>query len=135
MQEGLPKVLPKITMGFMVAKTRKKPPAAAGRRVHELDDMNVPGNAELAPDDEGVSIVLGHGQFATLEPASFKRLDRHRLAAARELMQLVGRRRHLAMEIEDLVLEMREHGVSWGVIGWCVGTTSEAARQRWGGEL
>ena len=35
-------------------------------------------------------------------------------------------------ETDELVAEARSAGLSWAVIGWSVGTTGEAARQRWG---
>lgn len=34
--------------------------------------------------------------------------------------------------LDATVRKARDQGVSWAVIGWALGTTGEAARQRWG---
>lgn len=98
----------------------------AGLREH--DEHTVPGNDEF---DEDVVLSVSGG-VAAIRPASFDRLSADAREHAMELLQLVGQRRQIANEIDGLIAHMRSMSVSWNVIGWCVGTSSEAARQRWG---
>lgn len=95
------------------------------------DEHTVPGN--FADDEmvsEGVAVTIRDG-VAGFRPIAFDRLSEEQGEHAAELMLLVGQRRQLAREIDEMVEHMRGIGCSWGVIGWCVGTSSEAARQRW----
>lgn len=118
------------TIGVMVTKKRAgKRASRPAPRPAELDDLNLPGNDEH--DDESVAVTLAAGGVAGLVPESFGRLSSDERGLCTQLISLVGRRRWLAREIDDLVQHMRHHGLSWGVVGWCVGTSSEAARQRW----
>lgn len=48
--------------------------------------------------------------------------------AARLSREIADRQAQLTVH----VLDARARGVSWAVIGWAVGTSGEAARQRWG---
>lgn len=112
-------------------KPRKK--AAPRGGATELDAMNYPGNwDEEMAGDVTVSLDPMSG-FGMLTPQSFDRLAPEDREACLELMRLVGKRRNLARDIDQAVEHLRaHHGVSWSLIGWCVGTTGEAARQRWG---
>ena len=56
-----------------------------------------------------------------------------------EGQSLMSGLQHIAAEIHEMqghlerhVLEARKIGASWDLIGWSVGTTGDAARQRWG---
>ncbi len=48
------------------------------------------------------------------------------------LMALDIARREIALEIDAEVRAMREQGDSWARIGACLGTTKQAAQQRYG---
>lgn len=93
----------------------------------DLDRVDV-GNEEFG--DEDVAIVRGRTAAAFI-PASIANLGE-------EQAEIVGQIQHVALAIADhqdqlerLVIEARELGVSWSAIGWSVGTTPQAARQRW----
>jgi hypothetical protein len=47
------------------------------------------------------------------------------------LQELAGIVRATQLGIAETVQEARSAGASWDAIGWSVGTTGEAARQRW----
>lgn len=119
--------------------TKKQPAKRAAKRarrtraVPELDDLNYAGHPDNPAADEGLTLRLSPDGVASMWPASFDRLDAARRELASRLMLLIGERRNIGREIDELVGHMRSHGMSWVVIGWCVGTTAEAARQRWGG--
>lgn len=60
-------------------------------------------------------------------------------SASPELLDVFSAMQHTAGEVErlvqvlgDLATDARDLGASWASIGWCVGTSGEAARQRWG---
>lgn len=109
----------------------RKTPARRSRAVPaDLDELNVQGNDDLSGD---VTVAVRDG-VAMLKPPGFDRLDPDVRAALVDVMMLVGQRRALGREIDQAVRHLRGHGVSWGVLGWCVGLTSEGARRRWGEE-
>jgi hypothetical protein len=51
----------------------------------------------------------------------------------REVM-LCAERIHVEQDrLDELIVAARdEHNVSWNAVGWCIGTTGENARKRWG---
>lgn len=95
----------------------------------------MPGNDDHELLAEGVAVTVSPEGIAGFRPVAFDRMSPDRKLLAGELIKLVGQQRHLARELESLVQHMRDHGVSWQVIGWCVGTSGEAARQRWGSDV
>jgi hypothetical protein len=92
------------------------------------------GNA----DDIGVSLVMtedGRAIFEPMEPRAVRRATPQQLSCIADLQEPV---RVIAAAVQDLdraVIAARMSGLSWQTIGWCVGTSSEAARQRWGDRL
>jgi hypothetical protein len=50
---------------------------------------------------------------------------------AGDLAELSAQLRVLEERRAELVKRARGRGLSWDSIGWCVGTTGEASRQRW----
>ncbi len=122
-------------------RVRKPPPAAAvalakarGRRdvVDDLDDVAEVGNDEH--EGEAVAVVRGAGgalAFLPMPPAGLERLSGEGIADVAALQQAVMARRELLHQVDVLVESLRLRGASWGVIGWSVGTSAEAARQRW----
>lgn len=67
-----------------------------------------------------------------LAPLSVRRLGTEALSALSELQRLVLERQRLSEQIDGQVGKLRDAGASWGAVSWAVGTTGEAARQRWG---
>lgn len=91
----------------------------------DFDDEQVAVMAWSDPDDGG-------RRRAVVLPRSLSRLGDESRGEARHLQQLGVQLQELADSIDDQVLACRDAGVSWAGIGWCLGTTGEAARQRWG---
>lgn len=75
--------------------------------------------------------VDGHRQAVAL-PASIRRLSGERLDVIHEVQDVARQMELLRAQLDQLVPEARELGVSWAAIGFSVGLTGEAARQRWG---
>lgn len=69
---------------------------------------------------------------AVIVPRGIKRLGEEGFFLMRQLQQTTIALRKLSEQLEGQVGEAREVGMSWDSIGFCVGTTGEAARQRWG---
>jgi len=65
-------------------------------------------------------------------PASIRRLKGEQLELTAQLQSLVSEIGRLQEFLAEGVEVCRESGLSWGVIGWSVGTTGDAARKRWG---
>lgn len=83
-------------------------------------------------DDDGVAVALTANGGAVFVPQSLRRASPAQREVVRQLQLTVLRRQRLMDEVDALVAELRSSGVSWNSIGWSVGTTGEAARQRWG---
>jgi hypothetical protein len=101
------------------------------KRTEGLDDVG-PGLTEQGP----VSVVRNADGSAFFKPAIPPRAWHRLMPEAREVIANV---QSIAAQIHEMqghlgmhVLEAREMGASWDVIGWSVGTTGNAARQRWG---
>jgi hypothetical protein len=111
-----------------MGQRRRRPPEVE-------DDIRGPG-----AEHEGgpVAVRRTHDGRAFFQPAdalnprALERLDgdqQHVLAAIQtNAMQI----RMATEDLDQHVALAREMGVSWHLIGWSVGTTGEAARQRWG---
>jgi len=78
--------------------------------------------------------ILDHGdqlakRFEDYEPTRDDERDTDVFAALR---QAVGARTEAERSIQQAVGEARSHGYSWRTIGSLIGTSGEAARQRYG---
>ncbi len=112
----------------MTKKRAAKPPPS------DLDDRAEVGGEGVDQDFESVGMFRGPDggmMLLPISPVAVTKLTRDGAARVTALQEAVMARRQLLKEIDRLVDELRELGVSWNVIGWSVGTTSEAARQRW----
>jgi hypothetical protein len=67
-------------------------------------------------------------------PRAASRLDGQQRAALEAVGSAAEGIRDLQDALASLVASARSRGVSWALIGSAVGTTGEAARQRWGRE-
>jgi len=81
-----------------------------------------------------VQEILDHAddlakRFEDYEPAADDERDPQVFAALRNA---VVSRSDAERTIKDAVDDAREHGYSWGFIGSLLGTSGEAARQRYG---
>ena len=84
-------------------------------------------------DDDDVLLQLVGGQGVAV-PRSLQRLDADAKLDVADLMRCVAALAELQDQVGLLVDDLRGQGVSWSGIGWALGTTGEAARQRFGGE-
>jgi hypothetical protein len=98
----------------------------------DLDDRSEVGG-EGVDEFKSVELAFGpHGAvFVPIPPVGIARLHRDAVARLGHLQDAVMQRRQLLDEIDDHVAELRALNVSWNIIGWSVGTSAEAARQRW----
>jgi hypothetical protein len=92
--------------------------------------------SDAVADDEfevGEDVVTARGfrGIAVMVPQSVELLPIDARAHVYRLIHLLRESRLISGEIDKLVPIMRADGVPWSVIGWCVGTSSQAARKRW----
>ncbi len=81
-----------------------------------------------------VQDILDHSdelakRFEDYEPAPGDKRDPEAFAALR---RAVESRAEAERSIVDAVAQARARGYSWRTIGWLIGTSGEAARQRYG---
>lgn len=81
-----------------------------------------------------VQDILDHAdelaeRFEDYEPST---VDERDPAVFTELRRAVLSRSEAERTVRDAVAHAREHGYSWAFIGSLIGTTGEAARQRYG---
>ena len=98
-----------------------------------LEDLN-PMSDEVAYAD-GVQVRMGTGRdgakTTVIVPRAFARLSQEATEVVAELQRKALQLHQIREQVEELVAIAREVGASWAVIGWSVGTTGDAARQRW----
>lgn len=96
-----------------------------------------PVMGEMAPGlnhDGPVQIVTTHDGAAFFTPPSaWRKLTAEQRMEFAALQQLVSQIHVMQGHLELHVQELRDAGLSWHMIGWALGTTGEAARQRFGG--
>ena len=104
------------------------------RREVALEDLE-PMSDEAAAR-EGVSVRVSTSadgkRAVVLVPRGFARLSDEGMEVVSELQREAFALHDIRDRVEALVIESREAGASWAVIGWSVGTSGDAARQRWG---
>jgi hypothetical protein len=93
---------------------------------------------ELEDGDDVVIMARGSEadglRRAAILPRSVSRLSGDAFDAVAELQRLGRMLQDVAAHIDQAVDEARECGASWNAIGWSLGTSGEAARQRWGSD-
>lgn len=98
------------------------------------DGHRVSVGGEGTEDLERVDVALdarGHAFFSPVEPGAVRRLTSGQRMVLADVQHHALEIEQLERHLDELVLEARSEGVSWAVIGWSVGLTSEGARQRW----
>lgn len=108
--------------------------ARGGKRDGGPADLGMPGGegTDLGEVADGVEIRRGDDGGPYLAPRSVRGLRGEAAVRVGELQRLAFDRQRVEDAIGELVDQLRTLGVSWSAIGWSVGTTGEAARQRWG---
>jgi len=103
------------------------------RKQVALEDLE-PMRDEVASRDGvqvRVAVAADGKRSAVIVPRAFARLSEEGMEVVSDLQRKALALHDLRDEVEALVIEAREAGASWGVIGWSVGTSDQAARQRW----
>jgi hypothetical protein len=77
-------------------------------------------------------IKLADGNIMMLPRSLRRHQDRETQEAISDLQHLALEMQKISMQIDELVPILREMGVSWGGIGWCVNMTENGAAKRWG---
>lgn len=72
------------------------------------------------------------GREAVVVPRGIARLGEEGFELMHTLQHIALELARLTDSLEVTVDSARARGMSWASIGFCVGTTGEAARQRWG---
>lgn len=84
---------------------------------------------------EDVAVVVArtsHGDLrAALLPRSVKALSTEDTLLVSDIQHRTVEIQQLAHQVGQLVEIARERGLSWSVIGWSTGLSSDAARKRW----
>jgi len=88
-------------------------------RTHREED----GDVGITRTPEGGLVIL---------PVSVRRLTGEALEVASDIQAVAAEIGALQERLTEGVAYGRQVGLSWGVIGWSVGTTGDAARKRWG---
>lgn len=103
------------------------------RRTHRQDLVPVNVGHEN-PGGDG-TVALGYddesGQ-AFLWPAALRMVEGEQKVAALELQSIARQIHQLQRVLDEAVNDARASRLSWQSIGWCLGTSGEAARQRFG---
>jgi hypothetical protein len=100
-----------------------------------LEDLEPMGDGEAASRGVQVRTVTDTEgrRSAVLVPVAFARLSQEGVEVVADLQRKALLLQEIREDIEALVVEARTVGASWDVIGWSVGTSGQASRQRWGG--
>jgi DNA-binding IclR family transcriptional regulator len=72
---------------------------------------------------------------AMVVPAAARRLKGHAAELVAELQMSALLAQELRQHIDELVPAARANGVSWNMIGWCLGISGVAAMKRYGADL
>lgn len=113
----------------MVTKKPARRPGRPGREPLPRASDLVPGNDDQDVAD-GVTVTLDSAGIAALRPVAFDRMTPEARALASDMLRNTGQQRQLSAELEEMVAHARRHGMSWNSIGWCVGTSAQAAQKR-----
>jgi hypothetical protein len=101
-----------------------------------LVDMSKHGRRDVTRDATA-SQAAAHrddwpGTLSPPRPRSVTRLDEKGQQLLKELQVAAAQIQDAERRVREGVGRLRGNGVSWSAIGWCVGTSGEAARQRFG---
>jgi hypothetical protein len=103
-----------------------------GQESKDFDHVGL-GNDDDAETSDGVQIMRTAAGRGVVLPRSLRGLKGQAAEVVSELQRTAVAIGQAQDDLGHLVAEARAHGVSWAGIGWSVGTSGEAARQRWGG--
>jgi hypothetical protein len=101
------------------------------------EDVKGPGAAHDGGDVAVQRTGSGAAFYQPAEvaaPRALARLSRDGQEVVADLQRVAIAARQAQEHVGEHVALARSVGASWDLIGWSVGTTGEAARQRWGGD-
>jgi hypothetical protein len=114
--------------------------ATKRRGERQVDDLDVGaniGNGDPGQEAEGVAVRVGTDEFGVRTvyflPVRLRNANPRQQGLIRDVQQVVRRHVDVLAELDVLVADMRQSGLSWDSIGWCVGISGQGARKRWGG--
>ncbi len=106
--------------------------ASATWRATLLTMSDIPATVSIGTDDPGEKVaVMRVGSERVILPLSMTKLRGEQLQCVVDLQEVVADLMGLQEFLNGAVYQARFAGLSWSAIGWSVGTTGEAARQRW----
>lgn len=97
-------------------------------RQHDAVSAAVPGSGAAAAAEGAGAAPVGR-----LFPRGITRLGQPGVESAERLQEAAASILAVTRRLDEVVSEARARGLSWDSVGFCVGMTGEAARQRWGG--
>jgi hypothetical protein len=110
-----------------MAMRRQEVPEA----LEDLDPMS-----DMRAVGEGVQVRTHTGsdgkKSVSIQPRAFARLSEEGHEVMADLQRTAFELQEIREKLEALVIEARNVGASWALIGWSLGTSGDAARQRWG---
>lgn len=101
------------------------------RPVRKVQQRTAPP-APAAPEPAAPAVPQAGAVWNPPTPRAVARLGSDQRVALDRLAQVASEIERRQDELTAKVAAARAQGVSWAVIGHAVGTTGEAARQRWG---
>ena len=100
----------------------------------DLEDMDP--MSDMAVVGEGVQVRTQTGPdgkpVVALQPRAFARLSDEAHEVMADLQRTAFELQEIREKLEALVIEARDAGASWALIGWSLGTSGDAANKRWG---
>jgi len=104
------------------------------RREVALEDLEPMSDGKAAAQGVQMRVVTWPDgeRSAVLVPVAFSRLSQEAVEVVADLQRKTLALHEIGDQVRALVMEAREVGASWAVIGWSVGTSESAARKRWG---
>jgi hypothetical protein len=95
-----------------------------------LEPLDPGGVTDFDGDDVLIELF---GARAAMVPKSAQKMPTESKLLLATLIRQVQEVYELQAALEGTVEQLREQNASWRIIGWGLGTTGEAARQRFGG--
>lgn len=89
--------------------------------------------AELEPGEAGVALLRTADGRALFVPSSVSKLRGVQAELVVDIQDQAARVHEAQADLDRLIAEARDEGVSWVAVGFSVGMTAQGARQRWGG--
>lgn len=123
----------------MVAAYRQKVPSditsegGCQMRPDRDDDFDARPGREDVPGESLSVVRTGEGHVLLL-PSAYRRMNGEQREIVAELQDIAATMARLSEELEEIVGQARDAGISWDMVGWSIGRTGRAASMRFGGD-